>query len=98
MFKDNFVLAQEQPSDRIVECRKTLGTERDLSLNRFRLRVHENPHASLPLDRRLFLGPFDELYKKGCQEKSSASTGARDFFSTSSPPVPSLWRGRYSFS
>jgi len=56
------VLAQEQPSDRIVECRKTLGTERDLSLNRVRLRVHENPHASLPLDRHLFLGPFDERY------------------------------------
>ena len=38
------------------------GTERDLSLNRVRVRVHENPHAKVPLDRRLFRGPFDERY------------------------------------
>ena len=38
------------------------GTERDLSLNRVRVRVHENPHARVPLDRRLFKGPFDERY------------------------------------
>ena len=38
------------------------GTERDLSLNRVRVRVHENPHAKVPLDRRLFHGPFDERY------------------------------------
>jgi hypothetical protein len=29
--------------------------------------------------------PLNELYKKGCQEKSSASTGGRDSFSRSSP-------------
>ena len=38
------------------------GTERDLSLNRVRVRVHENPCANVPLDRRLFRGPFDERY------------------------------------
>ena len=38
------------------------GTERDLSLNRIRVRVHENPYALVPLDRRLFTGPFDERY------------------------------------
>ena len=38
------------------------GTERDLSLNRIRVRVHENPYALVPLDRRLFRGPFDERY------------------------------------
>jgi hypothetical protein len=38
------------------------GTDRDLSLNRVRVRVHENPYATVPLDRRLFRGPFDERY------------------------------------
>jgi hypothetical protein len=41
---------------------QSAGTERDLSLNRVRVRVHENPHARISLDRRLFLGPFDERY------------------------------------
>lgn len=41
---------------------QSAGTERDLSLNRVRVRVHENPHAKVPLDRRLFRGPFDERY------------------------------------
>jgi len=41
---------------------QSAGTERDLSLNRVRVRVHENPHARVPLDRRLFQGPFDERY------------------------------------
>lgn len=38
------------------------ATERDLSLNRVRVRVHENPYAKIPLDRRMFSGPFDERY------------------------------------
>jgi hypothetical protein len=29
--------------------------------------------------------PLNEFYKKGCQEKSSASTGEEILFSTSSP-------------
>ena len=41
---------------------QSAGTERDISLNRVRVRVHENPHARVPLDRRLFQGPFDERY------------------------------------
>ena len=41
---------------------QSAGTERDLSLNRVRVRVHENPRANVPLDRRLFRGPFDERY------------------------------------
>ena len=41
---------------------QSAGTERDLSLSRVRVRVHENPHARVPLDRRLFQGPFDERY------------------------------------
>jgi hypothetical protein len=41
---------------------QSAGTERDLSLIRVRVRVHENPHARVPFDRRLFLGPFDERY------------------------------------
>ena len=41
---------------------ESAGTERDLSLNRVRVRVHENPYAKVPLDRRLFRGPFDERY------------------------------------
>jgi hypothetical protein len=41
---------------------QSAGTERDLSLNRVRVRVHENPQANMPLDRRLFRGPFDERY------------------------------------
>ena len=41
---------------------RSAGTERDLSLNRIRVRVHENPYALVPLDRRLFTGPFDERY------------------------------------
>jgi hypothetical protein len=41
---------------------QSAGTGRDLSLNRVRVRVHENPYAQLPLDRRLFRGPFDERY------------------------------------
>ncbi|MGO8934288.1 MAG: hypothetical protein ACLPLZ_05605 [Terracidiphilus sp.] len=41
---------------------QSAGTDRDLSLNRVRVRVHENPHAKVPLDRRMFRGPFDERY------------------------------------
>jgi hypothetical protein len=41
---------------------QSAGTERDLSLNRVRVRVHENPHANVPLGDRLFRGPFDERY------------------------------------
>ena len=41
---------------------QSAGTDRDLSLNRVRVRVHENPCANVPLDRRLFRGPFDERY------------------------------------
>ena len=41
---------------------QSAGTDRDLSLNRVRVRVHENPHAKVPPDRRLFSGPFDERY------------------------------------
>lgn len=41
---------------------QSAGTERDLSLNRIRVRVHENPYAGIPLDRRLFRGPFDQRY------------------------------------
>jgi len=41
---------------------QSAGTDRDLSLNRVRVRVHENPCANVPLDRRLFCGPFDERY------------------------------------
>jgi hypothetical protein len=41
---------------------QSAGTERDLSLSRIRVRVHENPYARTPLDRRLFRGPFDERY------------------------------------
>ncbi len=41
---------------------QSAGTERDLSLNRVRVRVHENPYARASLDRRLFQGPFDERY------------------------------------
>ena len=41
---------------------QSVGSERDLSLNQIRVRVHENPYARVPLDRRLFRGPFDERY------------------------------------
>lgn len=41
---------------------QSAGTKRDLSLKRIRVRTHENPYAKVPLDRRLFLGPFDERY------------------------------------
>ncbi len=41
---------------------RSAGTERDLSLNRIRVRVHENPYARIPLDRSLFTGSFDERY------------------------------------
>jgi hypothetical protein len=41
---------------------QSAGTERDLSLSRVRVRAHENPNARVPLDRRLFTGPFDERY------------------------------------
>jgi hypothetical protein len=41
---------------------QSAGTQRDLSLNRIRVRVHENPYAGVPLDRRLFRGPFDQRY------------------------------------
>ena len=41
---------------------QSAGTDRDFSLNRVRVRVHENPFANVPLDRRLFRGPFDERY------------------------------------
>jgi hypothetical protein len=49
---------------------QSAGTERDLSLSRVRVRVHENPHARVPLERRLFQGPFDERY--------SANEGPQD--------------------
>src|SRR6266436_1495473 len=53
---------------------------------------------------RIFLGDHltgtrgassvNEFYKKGCQEKSSASTGERGFFLEIQPTVVSrLWRG-----
>jgi hypothetical protein len=44
--------------------------------------------------RRLTLKtPVNEFYKKGCQEKSSASTGAEILFSRFQPTVISLlWR------
>ena len=41
---------------------QSAGTDRDLALSRIRVRVHENPFARVPLDRRLFRGPFDERY------------------------------------
>jgi len=64
-----FVYEKEQELGRELGAEEYLqaleqsaGTERDLSLSRVRARVHENPHARVPLDRRLFLGPFDERY------------------------------------
>ncbi|HEV2351247.1 MAG TPA: hypothetical protein VG028_15525 [Terriglobia bacterium] len=45
-------------------AQRSAGTERDLSLNRIRVRVHENPYALVPLSRDLFMGPFDERYGK----------------------------------
>ncbi|MGA3315336.1 MAG: hypothetical protein ABSC64_02730 [Candidatus Korobacteraceae bacterium] len=64
-----FVHEREQELDRELSVEEYLqsveqsaGTERDLSLNRVRVRVHENPYATVPLDRRLFRGPFDERY------------------------------------
>src|SRR5208282_5778689 len=64
-----FVYEREQELGRELSVEEYLqaleqsaGTERDLSLNRVRVRVHENPHAGVPVDRRLFLGPFDERY------------------------------------
>jgi hypothetical protein len=64
-----FVHEREQELGRelgVEEYRQSVeqsaGTERDLSLNRVRVRVHENPYARVPLDRRLFRGPFDERY------------------------------------
>jgi hypothetical protein len=39
------------------------------------------------------VGPVNEFYKKGCQEKSSASTGGRDFSLEIQPTVVSQpWR------
>src|SRR5208337_3053818 len=64
-----FVYEREQELGRELSVEEYLqaleqsaGTERDLSLNRVRVRVHENPYAKVPLDRRLFKGPFDERY------------------------------------
>ncbi|MGA8607812.1 MAG: hypothetical protein WB616_13070 [Candidatus Sulfotelmatobacter sp.] len=64
-----FVYEREQELGRELSVEEYLqaleqsaGTERDLSLNRVRVRVHENQYAKVPLDRRLFLGPFDERY------------------------------------
>ena len=64
-----FVHDQEQELGRdfgveeyLQAVEQAAGTERDLSLNRVRVRVHENPRANVPLDRRLFRGPFDERY------------------------------------
>ena len=64
-----FVFEKEQELGRelgveeyLQASEQSAGTERDLSLNRVRVRVHENPHARVPLDRRLFQGPFDERY------------------------------------
>lgn len=64
-----FVYEREQELDRELSVEEYLqsveqsaGTERDLSLNRVRVRVHENPYARVSLDRRLFHGPFDERY------------------------------------
>jgi hypothetical protein len=66
-----FVHEREQELERELGVEEYLelseqsaGTERDLSLNRIRVRVHENPYARVPLDRRLFRGPFDERYGK----------------------------------
>ena len=64
------------------------GTERDLSLSRVRVRVHENPSARFPLDRRLFTGPFDERYGliDGPQQFGQvyAGSGVTDFEKLSS--------------
>ena len=64
-----FVYEKEQELGRELSVEEYLqaieqaaGTERDLSLSRVRLRVHENPYAKFPVDRRLFQGPFDERY------------------------------------
>jgi hypothetical protein len=64
-----YIHEREQALGRELEVKEFLelanqsaGTERDLTLNRIRLRVHENPYARIPLDRRLFNGPFDERY------------------------------------
>lgn len=64
-----FVHEREQELGRelsVGECLQSVeqsaGTERELSLNQIRVRVHENPYARVPLDRRLFRGPFDERY------------------------------------
>jgi hypothetical protein len=64
-----FVHDQEQQLGRELSIEEyarsvenSAATERDLSLNRVRVRVHENPYAKVPLDRRLFCGPFDERY------------------------------------
>jgi hypothetical protein len=64
-----FVYEKEQELGRELSVEEYLqsveqsaGTERDLTLNQVRVRVHENPRANVPLDRRLFHGPFDERY------------------------------------
>jgi hypothetical protein len=64
-----FVYEREQELGRelgvgeyLEAIQQSAGTERDLSLSRVRVRVHENPQAKVPLDRRLFQGPFDERY------------------------------------
>jgi hypothetical protein len=66
-----FVHEKEQELGRELDIEEYLclaedsaGTERDLSLNRIRLRVHENPYARVPLTRALFTGPFDERFGK----------------------------------
>lgn len=38
------------------------GTDRDLSLSKIRMRVHENPYAHTPLPRDIFNGQFDERF------------------------------------
>jgi len=56
-------LGRELGIDEYLQAiQQSAGTERDLSLIRVRVRVHENPHARVPLERRLFQGPFDERY------------------------------------
>ena len=64
-----FVYEREQELGRglgvgeyLEAIQQSAGTERDLSLSRVRVRVHENPYARAPLDHRLFRGPFDERY------------------------------------
>ncbi len=66
---------------------ESAGTERDLGLNRVRVRVHENPYARIPLSRSLFNGSFDERYGdiagNGRYGRVYAGRGVSDFESQS---------------